>query len=33
MLSQIIGMSCLGIILIIVIGGEMYVQHKNKNEK
>lgn len=33
MLSQIIGMSCLGIILIIVIGGEIYLQNKHKKEK
>ena len=32
MLSQIIGMTCLGIILLIVIGGEIYYVNK-KNEK
>lgn len=29
-MSQIIGMTCLLIILLIVIGGEMYNQSKNK---
>lgn len=30
MLSQIIGMTCLGVILLIVIGGEIYSQNKHK---
>lgn len=29
-MTQIIGMTCLGIILIIVIGGEIYKQNKEK---
>lgn len=32
-MTQIIGMICLLIILLIVIGGEMYNQNKNKNKE
>ena len=32
-MSQIIGMTCLLIILLIVIGWEMYNQNKNKNKE
>ena len=33
MLAQIIGMTCLGTILLIVIGGEIYRQNKYKKEE
>lgn len=32
-MTQIIGMTCLLIILLIVIGREMYNQNKNKNKE
>lgn len=32
-MTQIIGMTCLLIILLIVIGEEMYNQNKNKNKE
>lgn len=32
-MTQIIGMTCLLIILLIVIGWEMYNQNKNKNKE
>ena len=32
-MTQIIGMTCLLIILLIVICGEMYNQNKNKNKE